>query len=61
MTVDRRVKGEWTQVSSAAAPVDLAAGRWYAVRVSARGPLITITVNGAREGPAPRRAGPAGL
>ncbi|WP_182904072.1 glycosyl hydrolase family 98 C-terminal domain-containing protein [Microbispora sp. H10830] len=46
VTVDRRVKGEWTQVSSAAAPVDLAADRWYAVRVSARGPLITVTVNG---------------
>ncbi|GII32973.1 glycosyl hydrolase family 98 C-terminal domain-containing protein [Planotetraspora mira] len=46
ITFDKRVRGKWKKIAKAASPVELVAGKWYAMRVSARGDLFTVTVNG---------------
>ncbi|MEO3853830.1 glycosyl hydrolase family 98 C-terminal domain-containing protein [Acrocarpospora sp. B8E8] len=46
VALDKRVGGLWRRVEKAPSPVPLTTGRWYAVKVSARGELLTVTVNG---------------
>lgn len=47
VSLGKLVDGDWTPIATAPSPVALAAGKWTLVKVTAHGPLLTVSVGGA--------------